>query len=64
MGLIELSERTGVSIVDVESLLARKGADALKLDPVHLTPTGYRLVAEEVVRVLGDLGVLDEGNSK
>jgi hypothetical protein len=61
LGLIELSERTGVSIIDIDSLLARKGADALKLDTIHLTPTGYRLVAEEVVRVLGDLGVLEEG---
>ena len=47
----------------VDSLLARKGADALKLDPVHLTPQGYRLIAEEVVRVLEDLGVLDEEKS-
>jgi len=60
LGLIDLSEKTGVSIIDVDSLVARAGADALKLDTVHLTPPGYRLVAEEVVRVLGDLGVLDE----
>jgi hypothetical protein len=60
LGLIDLSEATGVSIIDIDSLVARKGADELKLDPVHLTPLGYRLVAEEVVRVLGDLGVLDE----
>jgi len=59
LGLIELSEKTGVSIVDVDSLLARKGAEALKLDPVHLTPEGYSLVAEEVVRILGDCGVMD-----
>jgi lysophospholipase L1-like esterase len=39
--------------------LARHGAEALKIDPMHLTPQGYRLVAEEVVRVLDDLGVLD-----
>jgi hypothetical protein len=63
LGLIELSEKTGISIIDVDSLLARKGADALKLDPVHLTPQGYRLIAEEVVRVLEDLGVLDEEKS-
>ena len=60
LGLIELSEQTGVSIIDVDSLLARKGAEALKLDTIHLTAPGYQLVAEEVVRVLGDLGVLDE----
>jgi len=60
LGLIELSEKTGISIIDVESLLARKGTDALKLDTIHLNAAGYRLVAEEVVRVLADLGVLDE----
>jgi lysophospholipase L1-like esterase len=59
LGLIELSEKTGVSLIDIDSLLARKGADALKLDTIHLTPPGYRLVAEEVVRVLEDVGVLD-----
>lgn len=59
LGLIKLSEETGISIVDVDSLLARNGADSLKLDAVHLTPSGYRLVAEEVVRVLEDTGALD-----
>ena len=58
LGLIELSATTGVSIIDVDSLLARLGADTLKLDMVHLTAPGYRLVAEEVVRVLEDLGVV------
>jgi hypothetical protein len=63
LGLIELSEKTGISIIDVDSLLARKGADALKLDPLHLTPEGHQLVAEEVVRVLEDVGVFDEEKS-
>jgi hypothetical protein len=63
LGLIELSEKTGVSIIDVDSLLARNGADALKLDTLHLTPPAYRLIAEEVVRVLEDVGVLDEEKS-
>ncbi len=53
----ELSEHTGVSIIDVDTVIARAGAAAHKLDAVHLTPAGYRLVAEEVVRVLADLGV-------
>ncbi len=58
-GLVGVSERTGVSIVDVDSLLARHGADALKIDAMHLTPQGYRLVAEEVARVLEDTGAFD-----
>lgn len=60
VGLIELSEQTGVSLIDVDLLLARKGTDELKLDTLHLKPAAYRIIAEEVVRVLDDLGVLDE----
>jgi hypothetical protein len=58
LALAELSEDTGISIVDVDSIIARAGADRLKLDAMHLAPEGYRLIAEEVVRVLDDLGVL------
>ena len=57
--LIELSQETGVSIVDVESVVAKAGADRVKLDLHHLTGEGARLVAEEVVRVLEDYGVFD-----
>ena len=58
LGLIELSQRTGVSIVDVDGVVARGGAERLKLDALHLTAEGHRLVAAEVVRVLADLGCL------
>ena len=58
LGLAELSEQTGISIIDVDSIVGRAGADKVKLDAMHLTADGYRLVAEEVVRVLGDLGVM------
>lgn len=58
LALAELSEATGISIIDVDTVLARHGADALKLDAIHLTAAGYELVAREVVRVLEDLGVL------
>ncbi len=59
LGLIEVSDITGVSIVDVDTIIARAGAQTHKLDAVHLTPTGYRLIGEEVVRVLADLGILE-----
>ncbi len=59
LGLIEVSDITGVSIIDVDTIIARAGAEAHKLDAVHLMPTGYRLIAEEVVRVLTDLGILE-----
>ena len=57
LGLAELSEEIGVSIVDVDTIVARHGADALKIDAMHLTAKGYELVAREVVRVLADLGL-------
>lgn len=57
LGLIELSQKTGISVIDVDAVLARAGADRLKLDALHLNPEGCRLVAEEVVRVLEDLGL-------
>ncbi len=60
LGLIELSRTTGISIIDVDTLLARAGADRLKIDTNHLNAEGSRLVAEEVVRVLEDLGLLPE----
>lgn len=55
--LVELSRETGVSIVDVETVVARHGADRLKLDAVRLNADGARLVAEEVARILDDLGL-------
>lgn len=58
LGLIELSQATGISIIDVDGLLARAGAERLKMDAIHLKGEGSRLVAEEVVRVLEDLGRL------
>jgi hypothetical protein len=59
LALIELSEKTGISIIDVDAIVARHGAERLKLDGVHLKPEGYPLLAKEVVRVLDDLGVLE-----
>lgn len=58
LGLIELSQETGISVVDVDAIVARHGADRLKLDTLHLNANGCRLVAEEVVSILHDLGVV------
>jgi hypothetical protein len=63
VGLLELSRRTGISIVDVDMLFARSGADRLKIDAVHHTAEGCRLVAEEVVRILEDIGLLTGAES-
>jgi hypothetical protein len=58
LALIELSRATGISIIDVDAVVARGGAERLKLDTFHLTAEGCRRVALEVVRVLEDLGCL------
>jgi hypothetical protein len=60
VALADLSARTGVSIVDVDAIVARAGADRLKVDAFHLNAEGCRLVAQEVVRILEDLGVVAE----
>jgi hypothetical protein len=57
--LTELSEQTGVSIVDVDALLAKFGANQLQIDTTHLTAGGYEIVAHEVVRILEDLAFFD-----
>ena len=56
LGLVELSQRTGISVIDVDAIVARAGAERMKLDAMHLTAEGCRLVAEDVVRVLDELG--------
>lgn len=57
LGLAELSQRTGISVIDVDRVVARAGADAAKVDAIHLTAAACRQVAEETVRVMDDLGV-------
>lgn len=59
LALAELSAELGFSIVDVERICASAGADRLKVDLFHLTAEGWRLLAEEVVRILEDRGFFD-----
>jgi hypothetical protein len=61
LALTELSARLGFSVVDVDRIAACAGAERLKVDLFHLTPEGWRLVAEEVVRILGERGCFDSG---
>ncbi|MDR3418137.1 MAG: hypothetical protein P4L83_18345 [Nevskia sp.] len=58
LGLAELSQRTGISVIDVDAIVARTGTDRLKLDVQHLSAEGWQMVGEEVVRVLEDLGCM------
>ena len=59
LGLADLSARLGFSVVDVDRIAACAGADRLKIDLFHLTAEGWRLVAEEVVRILDERGCFD-----
>ena len=55
LGLIDVSERTGVWIIDVDTIVARTGAERAKIDTLHLTSEGCRLVANEFVETLEQL---------
>lgn len=59
LALAGLSAKLGFSVVDVDRLVACAGADALKVDLFHLRAAGWRLLAEEVVRILEERGLLD-----
>ena len=63
LGLIELSRTTDISIIDVDRIVARGGADRLMLDASHLTAEGCRAVAEEIGRVLQEHGLLPGGEA-
>ncbi len=59
LGLAELATRLDFSIVNVDRIVACAGAARLKVDLVHLTAEGLRLVTEEVVRILEERGCFD-----
>ncbi len=59
LAAIELSQALGISIVDVDAIVARAGADRIKRGVFHLNAEGQRLVAEEVTRILYQLGCFD-----
>jgi len=59
LGLVELSQATGISVIDVDATLSRAGADRLRYDPMHLNAEGCRIVSEEVAGVLEELGLFE-----
>ena len=59
LALAELSAKLGFSVVDVERIAACAGAERVKVDLLHLTAVGWRLIAEEVVRILEERGCFD-----
>jgi hypothetical protein len=59
VALVEAATELDFSIVDVDQIVACAGAERLKLDWLHYVPEGYRLIADEVLRLLEDLGHFD-----
>ncbi len=59
VALCELSQRIGISVIDVDAIVAQAGVAVAKLDTRHLRAEGARRVAAEVVRVLADLGCFE-----
>lgn len=63
IALVELSRQTGISVIDVDRLLAELGCARMMYDSLHFNADGCRAVAGEVVRVLGELGCLPGGTA-
>ena len=59
LALAAVARRTDISIIDVDHVLAGAGATRLKVDALHCTAEGHRLIGQEVVRVLEDVGAFD-----
>lgn len=62
LGLVELSDQKGISIVDVNRILACHGANHLQLDTWHLNAVALKLIAEEVARILLELMSLPQSH--
>lgn len=58
MGLIDISRDLGISIVDVDRIVALLGASLSKIDHIHLGPNACEAVAKEVVRIMNDFELL------
>jgi hypothetical protein len=62
MGLIDISRDLGISIVDVDRIVALLGASLSKIDQIHLAPNACEAVAKEVVRILNDFELFSVHN--
>lgn len=57
---VTVSHREGVSIVDVDRLLAEFGSDGNVTGPATYGPAAQAVIASEVVRILADYGFFDD----
>ncbi len=58
--LVRLSHEHGVSIVDVDTLLAGLGGNAHVLGPATYSAEAAGVIADEILRILEDYGFFDE----
>jgi hypothetical protein len=58
--LVSVSHETGVSVIDVDRVIAERGGDVSVVGPARYTSEGLKRIAEEIFRVLEDYGFFDE----
>lgn len=57
--LLKLSMQEGISIVDVESLIAELGAAQHITSPLDYSPEAYQVICQEFFRVITDVGFFE-----
>lgn len=57
LGLVKLSQRTGIAVVDVDLLFAKHGVANMAVDQTHMTAEGCAVVAGEVIRIMEACGL-------
>ncbi len=58
--LVGVSHTNGISVIDVDRLLAEHGAASVVRRPAHYNAEGCSIIADEVVRILEDYGFFDD----
>ena len=59
LALLKLSIQKGISIIDVESLLAELGAGQHVIAALNYSPEAYRTICQEFLRVIIDVGFFE-----
>ena len=59
LALLKLSMQKGISIIDVESLLAELGAGQHVIAALNYSPEAYRTICQEFLRVIIDVGFFE-----
>jgi hypothetical protein len=60
LALFQTSHEVGLSVIDVDRLVAEAGGGKVVPGPLELSPEGSAMVRDETLRVLADYGFFDE----